>query len=88
MKLTARTVNPSTAVLGRSGPIRPRFPVGAEPMPDGGEGYVIYHRESERIDEEPDKKVSFASGVQRGVLGHYLDGLQQWTEVGLIDLNT
>ena len=28
----------------------------AEPMPDGSEGYVIYHRESERIDEEPDKE--------------------------------
>jgi len=55
----------------------------AEPMPDGGEGYVVYHRESSRIDEEPDK-----GGVIQPLAYNvaslnfrYLDGTKnEWTD--------
>ena len=55
----------------------------AEPMPNGEDGYVIYHRESARIDEEPDKDgiIQPLAYNVKSLNFRYLDGIRnEWTE--------
>ena len=55
----------------------------AEPMPDGSEGYVVYHREAPWIDEEPDKGgvIQPLAYNVKSLDFRYLDGrINEWTE--------
>ena len=55
----------------------------AESMPNGEDGYVIYHREAPRIDDEPDKDgvIQPLAYNVKSLNFRYLDGQRnEWTE--------
>jgi hypothetical protein len=66
----------------------------AEPMPDRSPGHVLYHRESERIDEEPDQDgvIQPLAYNVKTVNFRFLDGVtnewkEEWDSLGVDQLN-